>query len=67
MTPEEYHSGDGAIATCLCGPVYGGNHHAATLAEWAEFQKLMGVSKVGGGSFIGCGKLHFIVIIWECW
>lgn len=47
MTSDKYHAGDGAVATCLCGPVYGGDHHAPTLAEWVEFQKLMGVSKVG--------------------
>lgn len=28
------------------GPMYGGDHHAGVLAEWAEFQKLMGVTKV---------------------
>lgn len=45
LTPTQYHAGEGDIAVCA-GPMYGGDHHGGVLAEWAEFQKLMGVTKV---------------------
>lgn len=45
LSPAQYKSGDGDIAVCV-HPVYGGNFAAAIIPEWAEFQKMMGVSKV---------------------
>lgn len=46
MTPKQYHSGKGEIAVCV-HPIREGDHVASNMAQWAEFNKLIGVTKVG--------------------